>query len=77
MFPVCCFLCVLLGQYCRIDGGVDSNTRQRHIERFNSEPDSWLFLLSTRAGGQGINLTAADTVVLLAIHWGLFGLFGL
>jgi hypothetical protein len=32
--------------------------------RFNKDPNSFVFLLSTRAGGVGINLTAADTVII-------------
>ncbi len=38
------------------------NDRQKSIDRFNTQPNSFVFLLSTRAGGVGINLTAADTV---------------
>ena len=49
----------------RIDGNVPTEERQRRIDQFN-DPDAgvFVFLLSTRAGGQGINLTAADTAVL-------------
>jgi SNF2 family DNA or RNA helicase len=34
------------------------------MDRFNTEDDSFVFLLSTRAGGIGINLVAADTVTI-------------
>ena len=54
---------------CRIDGSVKVNDRQEQIESFNSSNDHRLFLLSTRAGGLGINLTAADTVVLYDSDW--------
>jgi SNF2 family DNA or RNA helicase len=49
----------------RIDGNVTGNERQAAIDRF-SRPDSdtLVFLLSTRAGGFGINLTAANTVII-------------
>ena len=40
---------------------VRGNERQKAIDRFETERDSFLFLLSTRAGGVGINLTAAGT----------------
>ena len=51
--------------YCRIDGSTDMNSRDSQIDSF-MQPDSgkFIFLLSTRAGGLGINLTAADTVVI-------------
>ena len=54
---------------CRIDGGVKATDRQDEIEAFNTDPDCKLFLLSTRAGGLGINLTAADTVILYDSDW--------
>ncbi|KAF1350248.1 P-loop containing nucleoside triphosphate hydrolase protein [Delphinella strobiligena] len=55
---------------CRIDGGVPQTERQEQILAFN-EPKSEtnVFLLSTRAGGQGINLAAADTVILFDSDW--------
>ncbi|KAJ2217760.1 ATP-dependent DNA helicase Hrp3 [Coemansia sp. RSA 487] len=51
--------------YQRLDGSVPSEVRKRSIEHFNApgSPD-FVFLLSTRAGGLGINLETADTVVL-------------
>ena len=54
---------------CRIDGSVSSDDRQEAIEAFNTRKDHQLFLLSTRAGGLGINLTAADTVILYDSDW--------
>ncbi|CRK12578.1 hypothetical protein BN1708_010568 [Verticillium longisporum] len=54
---------------CRIDGSVSQAERQEHIDAFNSDSDFKVFLLSTRAGGQGINLTAADTVILFDSDW--------
>lgn len=53
----------------RIDGSVKSDDRQSQIEDFNSDPECRIFLLSTRAGGLGINLTAADTVILFDSDW--------
>lgn len=54
---------------CRIDGGVAQDDRRAEIEAFNTDPDINIFLLSTRAGGQGINLASADTVVLFDSDW--------
>ncbi len=39
------------------------------ITAFNKEPDVFIFLISTRAGGLGLNLMAADTVVLFNSDW--------
>lgn len=52
--------------YQRLDGSVSSLQKQKRIDEFNA-PDSPLFafLLSTRAGGVGINLATADTVIIL------------
>ncbi|KAI8324130.1 hypothetical protein GQ54DRAFT_84019, partial [Martensiomyces pterosporus] len=51
--------------YQRLDGSVPSEVRKRSIEHYNApgSPD-FVFLLSTRAGGLGINLETADTVIL-------------
>ena len=50
---------------------LDGRTRQRqqHVERFQSDPDCPLFLISLKAGGQGLNLTAADYVFILDPWW--------
>lgn len=54
----------------RIDGRVRGSERQQAIDRF-SKPgsDRFVFLLCTRAGGLGINLTAADTVIIFDSDW--------
>ena len=39
------------------------------MEAFNNDPDTWVFLLSTRAGGLGVNLVAADTVIIYDSDW--------
>ena len=54
---------------CRIDGAVKQDDRRQQIKDFNTKKNVRLFLLSTRAGGQGINLTAADTVILFDSDW--------
>lgn len=54
---------------CRIDGQVSQENRQQQIDDFNASEDFKLFLLSTRAGGQGINLASADTVIIFDSDW--------
>lgn len=58
---------------CRIDGQTDAATRREEMARFQEGGDApdapRLFLLTTRAGGQGINLTAADTVIFYDQDW--------
>lgn len=48
--------------YLRIDGQTAVTDRQDLIDQYMGDPEMFVFLLSTRAGGLGINLTAADTV---------------
>ncbi|XP_073955832.1 SWI/SNF-related, matrix-associated actin-dependent regulator of chromatin, subfamily a, containing DEAD/H box 1 [Choristoneura fumiferana] len=50
-------------RYLRLDGQTAVTDRQELIDQYNNE-DIFVFLLSTRAGGLGINLTAADTVII-------------
>ncbi|XP_021718457.1 ATP-dependent DNA helicase DDM1-like [Chenopodium quinoa] len=55
---------------CRIDGNVKLEDRRRQINDFNDVDSEYrIFLLSTRAGGLGINLTAADTCILYDSDW--------
>lgn len=62
--------CEFRGYKCeRLDGRVSGNDRQKSIDRFNRDAESFVFLLSTRAGGVGINLTAADTVIIFDSDW--------
>lgn len=51
-------------QFLRLDGSTPVAERQEMIDEFNSNPDIFVFLLSTKAGGLGINLTAANVVIL-------------
>jgi chromodomain-helicase-DNA-binding protein 7 len=56
--------------YERIDGTIRGQDRQAAIDRFSAPgSDRFVFLLSTRAGGVGINLTAADTVIIYDSDW--------
>ena len=54
---------------CRIDGQTPLEDRRRQMDEFNSDPDVFIFMLSTRAGGLGINLTGADTVIIYDSDW--------
>ena len=57
-------------EYERIDGNIRGNERQAAIDRFCKPGSSvFVFLLSTRAGGLGINLAAADTVIIFDSDW--------
>ncbi|XP_046874941.1 chromodomain-helicase-DNA-binding protein 4a isoform X3 [Hypomesus transpacificus] len=57
-------------KYERIDGGITGGMRQEAIDRFNAPGAlQFAFLLSTRAGGLGINLATADTVVIYDSDW--------
>ncbi|CAH0490644.1 unnamed protein product [Peronospora farinosa] len=54
----------------RIDGNITGNDRQSAIDRFcREDSNAFIMLLSTRAGGVGINLTAADTVIIYDSDW--------
>jgi hypothetical protein len=56
---------------CRIDGSTSALDRREQVETFQEASDDSpnLFLLSTRAGGMGLNLTAADTVIFYDQDW--------
>merc|ERR1712228_851181 len=54
----------------RLDGGIKGELRKNAIEHFNAEgSQDFCFLLSTRAGGLGINLATADTVIIFDSDW--------
>ncbi len=55
--------------YCYLDGSMPTRARQAEVDRFQSSPDVPLFLLSLKAGGTGLNLTGADTVVHFDPWW--------
>ena len=63
--------CVFRGHnYCRIDGGTAHEDRIAAIDDYNKPgSEKFVFLLTTRAGGLGINLTSADIVVLYDSDW--------
>merc|ERR1719454_2781044 len=51
-------------KYLRLDGSTAVQERQAMIDTFNTDDTYFIFILSTKAGGLGINLTAANTVIL-------------
>ena len=55
--------------FARLDGRVSQQKRQAGIERFRSDPDTFVFLISTRAGGVGLNLQTASNVILFDSDW--------
>jgi len=57
--------------YCRLDGTVDPAGRQAIIDTFNgaSYEKKFVFLISTRAGGLGLNITSANIVVIYDASW--------
>jgi SWI/SNF-related matrix-associated actin-dependent regulator of chromatin subfamily A member 5 len=56
--------------YCRIDGNTTYEEREDRIQDYNAPgSDKFIFLLSTRAGGLGINLQTADTVIIYDSDW--------
>ncbi|KAK4129933.1 hypothetical protein BT67DRAFT_492823 [Trichocladium antarcticum] len=56
-------------KYLRLDGATKVEQRQILTDRFNHDPRILVFILSTRSGGLGINLTGADTVIFYDQDW--------
>ena len=63
------FVCARKYTYMRLDGRSKMADRRDMVSDFQTRTDIFVFLLSTRAGGLGINLTAADTVVFYDSDW--------
>jgi DNA helicase INO80 len=55
--------------YIRLDGSSKISERRDMVADFQARTDIFVFLLSTRAGGLGINLTAADTVIIADLRY--------
>lgn len=64
-------VCVHMGYtFCRLDGHTPTGQRQRLVDSFNSPySQNFLFLLSSKAGGVGLNLIGASHLVLYDIDW--------
>ena len=63
------FLNLYAYTYLRLDGSTKPEQRQILMQRFNTNPKLFAFILSTRSGGVGINLTGADTVIFYDSDW--------
>jgi SNF2 family DNA or RNA helicase len=55
--------------HCYLDGSTPQKQRQAEVDRYNNSPDIPVFLISLKAGGTGLNLTGADTVVHFDPWW--------
>jgi len=56
-------------RHLRLDGGTPQKKRQPLVNQFNHDPLLFVFLISTTAGGTGLNLTGANKVVVFDPHW--------
>lgn len=56
-------------KYRRMDGNTPIQQRQSMVDEFNTDPDLHVFLLTTKVGGLGINLTGADRVIIYDPDW--------
>lgn len=52
-----------------LDGSLSYEARQEVVDNFNSDPSQFVFLISTKAGGVGLNITSANKVVIVDPHW--------
>ncbi|CAI6097882.1 unnamed protein product [Clonostachys chloroleuca] len=52
-----------------LDGSLSYEARQETVDNFNSDPNQFVFLISTKAGGVGLNITSANKVVIIDPHW--------
>ena len=55
--------------HCRIDGATTTGSRQKIVDQFQNDPNIFCFLVSTKAGGMGLNLTAANRVIQFDVNW--------
>ncbi|MBK9014082.1 MAG: SWF/SNF helicase family protein [Saprospiraceae bacterium] len=58
--------------YAWLTGGVSQAQRKQAVDKFSSDPTVQAFLITTKAGGVGLNLTAADYVFVLDPWWNPF-----
>lgn len=63
------FLMFRTYKFTRLDGTMRIQSRVDAMKTFNTDPDYFLMIISTRAGGLGLNLTSADTVIIFDSDW--------
>lgn len=56
-------------KFYRLDGTTPTSSRYPMVQSFNNSPDPSIFLLSTKAGGVGLNITGANVVILYDPNW--------
>ena len=56
-------------RFCRLDGTTPTNKRQGLVDTFNTNPSELIFLISTKAGGAGLNLQSATKVIIFDVCW--------
>lgn len=56
-------------RYLRMDGSTNIKDRQTLVDEFNNDPDMHVFLLTTKVGGLGVNLTGANRVIIFDPDW--------
>lgn len=56
-------------KYLRMDGSTNIGSRQTNVDKFNSDPSYFLFLMTTRTGGVGLNLTGANRILMYDLDW--------
>ena len=56
-------------KYIRLDGSTTIESRREMVQAWQTNPEIFIFMLSTRAGGLGLNLTSADTVIFYDSDW--------
>ena len=56
-------------KYSRLDGNTYASTRQSLVNDFNKDPTKLIFLISTKAGGTGLNLQSASKVIVFDCNW--------
>lgn len=63
------FLNFLHFQFFRMDGATSPKERMNLVDRFNADPNIFAFILTTRTGGIGLNLTGANVVLFVDTDW--------